>query len=115
MSSDDLDLREQAHIGGRLGAWLSEKLYCELGTFSFGAGAFTMPYAEEVKELGYDVDDSVILLRREADGKVFEVEIEVIVRAADTLRSATMRLARSPRGSAGRSFAEEFTEEVDRD
>ena len=48
------------------------------GTFSLGGETFEMAYPEEVP--GYEDEDAVVLLRRKADGQVFEAEIDVTLR-----------------------------------
>lgn len=76
-------IREQGRLEGELGEWLNVKVNDEPGTLLLGsAGAFRTLTIEEARVLGYDDDDPVILLRRKSDGKVFEADIEVTVRAA---------------------------------
>lgn len=77
-------LRERSHIGGFLAEWLSLKIIEHYGPIPVGGADFKALDLEESRELGYDDDDPVILIRRESDGVVFEVEIEPVVRRVPT-------------------------------
>ena len=68
-----------------LSGYLSQHVIDELhntSSFSLGAERFRMAYAEEAAGLGWDEDDPALLIRRESDGALFEVELEATVTPA---------------------------------
>ena len=75
------EFRERMHLEGCLSQHLTEYLWNHHGTLRLGSEDFEVVGGEEVP--GYKEDDAVVLVRRKLDGKVFEVEIEPTVRAAD--------------------------------
>jgi hypothetical protein len=77
--TDTDDTRELNRIAGDLHEWLSNEIHTSPGDLYLGEGEFTSLAPEEAPELGYEDDAPVILLRRESDGRVFAVEIEVTV------------------------------------
>ena len=66
---------------------MTKKVWEHYGTLRLGGEAFETAGADDVP--GYDdADDAgMILIRRKSDGKVFEVEIEPIVRAGRELEA----------------------------
>lgn len=78
------EFRESNHIAGEISAHLYEQWCEELGdTMDFAGGKYYLGYAEDAVELGYPDDDDPygpLVIRRESDGKWFEVEIEATVR-----------------------------------
>lgn len=83
MTDEELKVfRERGHIEGFLGEWLDSQIIEHYGSLSVGGDDFKALYLEEAQALGYKDDDPTILIRRESDGIVFEVEIDVTVRRA---------------------------------
>lgn len=74
------EIRERARIEGDLGEWLCQKIWDSFGTLRLGGSNFRPLDSEECEELGNDDDDPAVLLRRESDGQVFEVDIDVTAR-----------------------------------
>lgn len=78
------EFRERHAIEGDLWDFLAQRVWDHFGLLSLGGADFRALYAEEARELGYDDDDAAVLLRRESDGAVFEIDIEVTARAVPT-------------------------------
>jgi hypothetical protein len=78
------EFREQCAIEGGLWDALAQHVWDHNGPLRLNGGSFRPLYAEEAEELGYDDDDAAILLRRESDGKVFEVDVDVSVTPVPT-------------------------------
>jgi len=75
--------RERMELDCWLGEWLTDEMTMSVRTLRLGpAGTFRMAYMEEAEAIGYDGNDQTILIRRESDGQLFEVEIEVMTRRA---------------------------------
>lgn len=73
-------VHEEGRIEGDLGEWLSLKVWDEPWALRLGSDSFKPLYAKEAEELGYEEDNPVILLRRQSDDVVFEVDIDVTAR-----------------------------------
>lgn len=85
----DIDkLRERSHIEGFLAEWFGSQIIEHHGSIPVGGDYFKALYLEEAAELGYGKDDTTILIRRESDGAVFEVEVEPVVRRVPTKAEA---------------------------
>lgn len=82
-ASDD-EFRGRHAIEGDLCTAFAEYVWDRPYALTLGGGKFRSLYAEEAEELGYGEDDATVLLRRESDGKVFEVDIDVTVRPVPT-------------------------------
>ena len=78
------EFRERHAIEGDLCTALAEYVWDRPYALTLGGGKFRSLYAEEARELGYGEDDAAVLLRRESDGQVFEVDIDVSVRPVPT-------------------------------
>ena len=77
---DPDEFRQRMAREGDLGEILCHHLWDRQGggTFDLAGESFEMAYPEEVS--GYEDEDAVVLLRRKADGQVFEAEIDVTLR-----------------------------------
>lgn len=81
------EFRDRMGIEGWLSQHLTEHLWGRLGALRLGADDFEITDPEDVP--GFDPDDGAVLIRRKADGKVFEVEIEVQASVARTPAATT--------------------------
>lgn len=102
--ADDAEARERWAVEADLAAALCEYVTDRPYPLSLGGGKFRPLYLEEAEELGCR-DDEVILIRRESDGAVFEVDVDVTVRPvpAEAERAeAAGQLALLPGKEAGR-------------
>ena len=83
MTDEEL-IRERGHIEGHLAERLALHISEHYGPISAGSDEFRPLFLEEAKALGYDDDDPVVLIRRESDGVVFEVGVDVTARRVPT-------------------------------
>jgi hypothetical protein len=70
----DTAFRERVRLEGHLGLLLCEYLWGQTSELNLGGQQFETA-GDEVP--GYENDNMALLLRRKADGEVFEVEIDV--------------------------------------
>jgi hypothetical protein len=75
-----MSIRERNHLEGVIGEYLARKIHDDLNPIRDGGNEYRAAYSEEAVELGYDDDDPEVIIRRNADGAYFEVEIDIYVR-----------------------------------
>lgn len=72
----------ESDLAGHVSGYLADILAGRLGVFRLGGEAFRAGSLEDAESLGWDADDPVLLIRRESDGALFEVTVDVDARRA---------------------------------
>jgi hypothetical protein len=73
------DLSETQALAGEVSQWLFDEWCAEFGDLRLGGEKYRRAGLEDAEELGYGDDNTTLLIIRESDGKVFEVELEANV------------------------------------
>lgn len=69
-------------LSGHLSQYVAGKLSDTWGAFDLGGERFRMGTLDEARSLGWSDEDPQLLIRRESDGALFEVEVEVTAQPA---------------------------------
>lgn len=73
------DLSETQALAGDICQYLFDEWCGDFDDLRFGGKKYRRAGMEDAEELGFEDDDTTLLIIRESDGKVFEVELEANV------------------------------------
>jgi hypothetical protein len=73
------DLSETQALAGDICQYLFDEWCGDFSDLQFGGEKYQRAGMEDAQELGFEDDDTTLLIIRESDGKVFEIELEANV------------------------------------